>query len=196
MSLNRNKTEFVPKNADSFEDGFCKMTVPVSSLVSGKSFSDVSSSFIHVHTAFDTSSDECRVYCDGVLMATSSLVDVFGSPKYLPPNLPTFIKPLDSDVSSFYYSAGTVDQHGTDLFSNGPKNNTYFTPWILGGGWTDGNPIDVTTSSGGFMGNGHGWNSGLGGHIGSVKFYNKPLTNSEVLQNYKAQKGFFKNINL
>ena len=55
-------------------------------------------------------------------------------------------------------------------------------------------PVTPNTLDGGFMGNKHGLNSGLGGHVGSVKFYSKPLSTNEVLTNYNAQKGFFKNI--
>jgi hypothetical protein len=39
-----------------------------------------------------------------------------------------------------------------------------------------------------------GITSGLRGHIGSLKFYSKPLNSSEVLTNYKAQQVYFKNI--
>jgi hypothetical protein len=98
-------------------------------------------------------------------------------------------------LSSFYYSASTVVQNtGKTLFDNGPKNDTYFTPWIVGGGWTDGIPINPSTREGGFMGTRHGLTSGLNGFVGSLKFYSRPLNSSEVLANYNAQKGFFKNI--
>ena len=46
------------------------------------------------------------------------------------------------------------------------------------------------------MGRGHGLNSGLNGYVGSVKFYSRALTNTEVLENYNGQKAFFKNIDL
>ena len=36
--------------------------------------------------------------------------------------------------------------------------------------------------------------SGLNGHVGSLKFYSRPLNINEVRKNYEAQKGFFKNI--
>ena len=39
-----------------------------------------------------------------------------------------------------------------------------------------------------------GLRSGLNGHMGSVKFYSRALTPAEAKENYKAQKGFFKNI--
>jgi hypothetical protein len=194
MSLNTSTIEFVPKQQNCADEGFCKMTIPTSSTVNGKSFNDLSSGFYHLNVTFDSSSDKCNVYLDGELMQTSAMSEVFGIKTGQVPRIPTFIRPNDSEVSSFYYSSGSVDQGQTSIFDNGPNNNTFFTPWMLGGGWTDGYPIDLSTSSGGFMGKRHGWTSGLNGHLGSVKFYSRPLTIKEVQKNYEAQKGFFKNI--
>ena len=39
-----------------------------------------------------------------------------------------------------------------------------------------------------------GYISGLRGHVGSLKFYAKPLRKKEVLKNYNAQQGYFKSI--
>ena len=62
---------------------------------------------------------------------------------------------------------------------------------MLGGGYTDGNP------DGNFMGGEYGGKvSGLKGYLGCTKFYSKPLTDGEVLNNYKASSNFFKNINV
>jgi hypothetical protein len=46
------------------------------------------------------------------------------------------------------------------------------------------------------MGNNSGLESGLNGFVGSLKFYNRPLNNSEVLSNFNNQSGFFKNIDI
>tara|TARA_R110000744_G_scaffold33621_5_gene78900 strand:- start:1557 stop:1952 length:396 start_codon:yes stop_codon:yes gene_type:complete len=131
-------------------------------------------------------------------MATSSLATVFGVGTHKPPSIPTFATPANSDSSSFYYSSGTVNQNtGVHHFDDGPYlDQAGFTPWMVGGGWTDGIPFDSTRMTGGFMGNHHGWSSGLGGHVGSVKFYAKPLSTKEVLTNFNAQKGFYKNIKI
>jgi len=116
------------------------------------------------------------------------------------PNIPTFITPADATTSSFYYYSGTVNQLGTSAFNEGPNNynntetGSLYTPWIVGGGWTDG--IKVTSDSGGFMANKHGYRSALDGYVGSLKFYSKALTTTEVEHNYKAQKDFFKNIKI
>jgi hypothetical protein len=62
----------------------------------------------------------------------------------------------------------------------------------VGGGYTDG-----MYKYGNFLGGDRsGITSGLRGHLGSLKFYSRALDNSEVLKNYKAQQGFFKNIKM
>ena len=150
---------------------------------------------MHVAVSFDVSANECRVYLDSQLMATSSLNEVFGIDPYEAPYLPTFKIASDLSTSSFEYGVNSVNQVGTThYFDNGPQNDPNFTPWIIGGGWTDGLPFDADASSGGFMGNHHGWSSGLGGHVGSVKFYAKPLSTTEVTTNFDSQKEYFKNI--
>ena len=195
MSVNKNQATFVPQLDACSGESYAKLALYDTVTVNGVKFSDVADQFMHLAVAFDVSSDQCRVYLDSNLMTTSSLSKVFGTRKSQPPRLPTFIQPESSEVSSFYYSDTTVRQRqDTTYFDNGPRNNAFFTPWMLGGGWTDGIPVAADSSSGGFMGTGHGYSSGLNGYVGSVKFYAKPLSNSEVRTNYNAQKGFFKNI--
>ena len=98
-------------------------------------------------------------------------------------NLPNFKKD-----NSFEYGPNSVD--GPITLKQGPKLNPYYTPWIVGGGYTDG-MYNYNNFMGGDRG---GVISGLHGHLGSVKFYSKPLSTQEVSQNYNAQKGYFKNI--
>ena len=92
-------------------------------------------------------------------------------------------------------------------FSLGPKLDTIYTPWTLGGGYTDGflkwdghstpqTSLTELPDAGGFMNKYHGKTSGLNGFVGSVKFYSKSLDNKEVLRNYNAQKNYFKNIEI
>jgi hypothetical protein len=116
-------------------------------------------------------------------VATSALSDVFGVPPYTAPGIPSF-----KQSNSFEYSFSST---GSPFHINGPKLNDYFTPWILGGGYSDGNK-----NAGGFMNLDSGLRSGLNGHLGSVKFYSKALTTSETKTNFDGQKGFFKNIDL
>jgi len=213
LSMDASNVEFVPSNADCTTNGFRKLVVRDSLLVSGyddaidtstpKAFSDVGSAFMHIHMSFDTRNNNCSVYLDGNLMATSSMENVFGSAGGVPPKIPTFITGADYPNASFYYSDATVNQSSdSNIFDNGPRTDQYFTPWIVGGGWTDGLPVTVPatveahpmTLPGGFMGDRHGISSGLNGHVGSLKFYSRALTIKEVRKNYEAQKGFFKNI--
>ena len=211
MSFGDNAVEFLPKIVDCSFAGYRKMKIPVSTTNSnGVSFGAVSSSFIHLHVSFDPSEDECTVYLDGRSVAVSSLSDLFGVEGQSPPRVPSFIVPKNKPYSSFYYTSSTVtynDIESPPFYNNGPNTDTYFTPWIVGGGWTylkskkiqnpaQGSGPHWTASTGGFMGERHGYGSGLNGHVGSLKFYSRPLTTTEVLQNYEGQAGFFKSIDL
>ena len=88
-----------------------------------------------------------------------------------------------------------------------PQGNSgmSLTPWMIGGGYTDGmhtkdlTDMYVPTSNEGmnFMGGKWGGKkSGLHGFLGSLKLYNKAITSSDALKNYNAQKGFFGNIRI
>ena len=168
-----------------------KFAVPLSSTIgsTGKKIFDVSSEFIHLAVSIDPSKDKVVAYFDGVAVATSSMSESFGVDYLDTLKIPSFAK-----NSSFTYSlASTSSAH----FNYGPNvSSGSFTPWILGGGFTDGIRSNGSDAYNGFMGRGHGLNSGLNGYVGSVKFYAKPLTNGEVLENYNGQKAFFKNIDL
>ena len=162
---------------------FFKMKVDCSSVVNGKSFGSVSSTFALITVAGDPMTDTVRMYCDGQLMATSSLSLVFGVEKFQTPDLPNFKK-----LNSFEYQASSVD--GPASLKQGPKLGTYYTPWVVGGGYTDGMYL-----YGNFMGGDRGGiTSALRGYIGSLKFYAKALNNEEALKNYNAQQVYFKNI--
>ena len=148
-------------------------------------FGSVSSQFVLVDVTVDPPKDEIKFYADGSLVTTSSVSDVFGVDQKQSINLPSFKK-----QNSFEYSSTTVD--GPSTLQTGPKLNTFYTPWIVGGGYTDG-----MYRHGNFLGGDRGGiTSGLRGHIGSLKFYSRPLDKNEVIDNYKAQKGFFKNIRM
>ena len=159
-----------------------KCSIDCSTVTNGVSLNDVSGSFIYITVTVDIESNEVRILCDGELMTVSSIQDVFGVPNGSSPRVPSF-----RESNSFEYSLNSTESY---IFTNGPKVNGFFTPWILGGGWTDG------IANYGFMGSRSGKKSGLGGYVGSVKFYNKPLTKEETISNFNAQRGFFKNIEL
>ena len=161
------------------------MIVPISKVVNGVALSSCQYDFCHVAVTFDPVQDAINCYLDGVKIATSSISTVFGIPKYRMPDLPTF-----KVSNSFEYGLNTVGPLAPNSLKYGPKLDTYFTPWIVGGGYTDG-----MYGKGNFMGGTYGGIiSGLKGYLGSLKFYSKPLTDSEVLNNYNTQRNFFKNI--
>ena len=120
-------------------------------------------------------------------MATSSYAQVFGASR--PGEV--FKAPSITQSNSFEYNASNVDINSVASASGGPSLDEFFTPWILGGGYTDGN------MEGNFMGGEfNGKISGLRGYLGCTRFYVRPLTEAEVVNNYNATKKFFKNIDL
>jgi len=169
-------------NNDECQDfeSFYKMKVDLSA---NELIGNVSSQFVLIDISVDPDANAITFYADGQVIATSSITDVFGVDIGQSLNVPSFKKP-----NSFEYSEDTVD--GPSTLKTGPKLDPFYTPWIVGGGWTDG-----MYASGNFMGGDRGGVvSGLRGHVGSLKFYSKPLDTDEVLKNYNAQKGLFKNI--
>ena len=156
---------------------------------SGYKLSDCSSGFVHLSVVFDVGADKLKFFLNSELLDEALISEAFGVTEKHPVRVPTFKKD-----NSFQYDQTYTGMTGS--FSGGPNNNLYFTPWIIGGGWTDGHPIDISTSSGGFMGNRYGLYSGLTGYVTSFKIYDKPLLKAEVLKNYNAHKEFLDNIEL
>lgn len=166
-------------------NSYHSMIQPIYSGLNSNSFSSCGEIFCHVAVTFDPIEDLIKFYLDGNLTTTSSMSYVFGIPKNTMPNLPSFSK-----STSFRYSRTSVGPFASNDIKFGPLLNTYFTPWIIGGGYTDG-----LYAKGNFMGGNYGGViSGLKGYLGSLKFYKKALSLGEVLNNFKAQKDFFKNI--
>ena len=190
----------------------------------GTSFRDSSTKFIHTNISFDFSNDTLSVYLNGSRLVQASISSIFGTSPGKPLQIPSFKK--TGDVASFDYPGAIPASESVD-FVSGPRTDPFFTPWIVGGGWTDGIPLKITgqkagggatrdydlnvrgyTGSvgqfvldassirGGFSGPSNGLYSGLGGHLGSLKIYSKPLSNNEVVKNYDAHKNFFENIQL
>lgn len=160
---------------------FYKMKVDLSATA----FGNVSSQFVLVDITCNPNEDKIKMYADGNLIATSAMSTVFGNDPRLPIGLPSFKK-----NNSFEYSTSTVD--GPTTVKQGPLLNPFYTPWFVGGGYTDG-----MYRYGNFLGGDRGGvTSGLRGHVGSLKFYSRPLDNFEIKKNYDAQQGFFKNIKI
>ena len=174
-----------------------KFTVPTKDIVGSVDFSDIQSKFVNMQVVFDPPQDSLKFYVNGVLFKEDSIVSTFGVSKGSAPQTPSFVYPPTSDLSSFSYNKSTVNQSPTmKLFDYGPSAYPLFTPWIVGGGWTDGRPVSLSTSSGGFLDTGAGLISSYNGYIGSLKFYNRALNITEVKTNYHSQKEFFENIDL
>jgi hypothetical protein len=171
--------------ACSVQTGYHSMTQKINTASNDKYFSSCGNEFCHVAVTFDRINDSINFYLDGSLVTTSGMSTVFGIEKYSMPNLPTFKK-----ANSFTYAVSTLNSDAPTELKLGPKLDKYFTPWIVGGGYTDG-----MYQYGNFMGTQYGGvRSGLRGYLGSFKLYSKPLNSTEVLNNYEAQRGFFKNI--
>lgn len=174
LSYDSSSVGFVTKRTNCNPDSLYGMTVPVFSTLNGKSLSSCGNSFVQISVSMDPQKDEVRVYMDGVKLATSSYQDTFGTTR-----------------KGETYKAPSIFQNNSFEYSGGPKLDTYFTPWILGGGYTDG------FSGGNFMGGEYGGKvSGLRGYLGCTRFYSKPLNDGEVLNNYNATQNFFKNVDM
>ena len=206
-SSGNNSVEFIRSDpCESSLTTFDSMIVPqTKQTASGYTFGDLSSTYVHMNVSFDVQNDLISVYLNNEILATSSLSTTFGTQHKEPPRVPSFIS--TGENRSFFYSQETLNTSATSVFYNGPSPDLFFTPWIIGGGWTDGIPITYSTSSGGFMGStsvggsasvlgSHGFSSALGGRVGSFKIYDKPLDTSEITTNYNAHKAFFQNIKI
>jgi len=153
---------------------FRGMTIPLWDTINSKTLGDCVSSFCLLTLSVDPKNDEVRVYLDGSNLATSSYTSVFGTSQKGEP-----------------FKAPSVFQNNSFEYSAGPSLDTYFTPWVIGGGYTDGNP------NGNFMGGTYGGAiSGLKGYLGCTKFYSKPLSDGEVLNNFNSTQNFFTNIDV
>jgi len=165
---------------------------------SGYKLDDCSGSFVHLSVSFDVQKDLISVYLNSELLDSKKYSETFGIRPQTPARVPTFVK-----TGSLEYSNETIPSGTTKVFNNGPMTDAFFTPWIIGGGWTDGLNVSAgqtersaTEYLGGFMNVSHGFQSGLNGYIGSLKLYETPLTTNGVKKNYDAHKNFFEKIEL
>ena len=174
QSYDSSSAGFIANRLNCGKESYHGMTIPVFSNINGKSLSSCGESFSLLSVSIDPVKDEVRVYLDGSKLATSGYQTTFATSR-------------PGEVCK----SPSVKQNNSFEYSGGPYLDAYFTPWMLGGGYTDGNP------DGNFMGGEYGGKvSGLKGYLGCTKFYSKPLTDGEVLNNYKASSNFFKNINV
>ena len=195
--------------------GFYGIQVDTSTTTTdGSSFNDCSTNIMLATITVDHPSESVKIYLNGVLLATSSTTSVFGiqgppripsmtttsSFSYtnlqfssLPPNLPPTLPPNTGVSQKDFWMWNGPEPQGMGGLS--------LTPWIIGGGYTDGMfwaPTPAGSNEGmNFMGGKWGGKkSGYYGYIGSLKLYNRAISASEILDNYQAQRGFFENIQL
>jgi hypothetical protein len=184
--------------------------VDVSTTVNDEKFADCSSSFKLVTVTVDYGLDKVTMYCNQEKLLAQSTEETFGISQ-TPPRIPS-----EMDSSSFLYTniyEGVLPWMPPRFPPNGigqqdfwywdgpqPDGGTMpLTPWIIGGGYTDGMTVREFGSDSkegmNFLGSIFGGRkSGLHGFLGSIKLYNRAITSEEVIQNYNAQKGFFENI--
>ena len=186
-----------------------------------KTIASVNTEFVHFSLILDPPKDAISLYCDGMLVGSNSIRTSFGMASSMDLlNIPTCARKDNRfgrfDINSFDWAKNTGPRIGT-TGSSPLLHELAFTPWVLGGGFTDGMP-------GGFLGKNtnttynqppndstrkaqhQDWpvnwetpepaRSGLEGFLGSFKVYNRPLSKEEVARNYKLQRGFFKHIKL
>lgn len=186
ISYDSSSTTFMLKPGCVQQYKWLGMYIPnTKSTSSGKTLDLCKTQFCEISMSVNYKEDTISVYLDGELLEVSSVAGVFGSDSGRSVRIPSFKKD-----NSFEYSEDTVGNLAPRSIKNGPKLYPFFTPWIVGGGYTDGN-----AHNGNFMGGEFGGQrSGLNGYLGSLKFYNKAISAQNVDQNYKTQSKLFKEI--
>lgn len=192
------------------------LITPASVLNNSVKIGNTANEFMHVAVVFDFSGNRVSTLFDGEVLSTDALDVAFGTD-----NVKALLIPSVTHAPNPNY-LGTSSWENTTL--TGPVVGNLgqgFTPWILGGGFTDGIAKygSISTYDPGFLGyntNQHYGSppnnsqhspslggitstkpsSGLGGFLGSFKLYSRALSIEEVRHNFNSQKGFFKNIKL
>lgn len=105
--------------------------VPASSTTdSGYSIADASAGFTHIAIACDTKTDAISLFVNGEFLASSLISTAFDIEPGSPINIPSRIS-----EGHFHETRGAF---GEKLYDGSLPNIPIFTPWILGGGFTDG----------------------------------------------------------
>jgi len=112
--------------------------IPVSEQTSaGKSISSCDTEFSHYVISFDYTTDTASVFLDGNALATSSISTAFKMSPNAPLNIPSPINPQRNSTGSWVAedkgSENIAEGYGSDSLPRYPV----FTPWILGGGYSD-----------------------------------------------------------
>lgn len=220
--------------------GFCRQELGFivdasASTESGYSISSVDAGFTHLALACNYGLDKISMYVNSEFLASANISTSFDTKPGQSLSIPSLIT-----ETSWHDTTG---KFGERLYQGDFPWQPIFTPWILGGGFTDGltqesPPPIPNISPNGFLGANTNENyyraapepgggpvgqysdihsipsipglggysltgtqyeiprSGLDGFIGSFKMYTSPLTTSEVLRNYNAQRPYFEGIKL
>lgn len=100
------------------------------STVSGKNILNSNTEFTHYNISHDVASDVLTVTLDGEFLASATASTAFGTGKNAPLNLPGRMS-----LTSYQDNTG---QWGEKLYTRGSYPSfPVFTPWVIGGGWTD-----------------------------------------------------------
>jgi len=117
----------------------------------GSGIGDASGSFVHFNISFDYPNNETRIMLDGKHLVTSSITDVLGvKPEVL--QTPTAVRIDLADKSdTISYNNPTKESFlGNDIYDEyvTPERVAFpvFTPWIIGGGYSDNMPSIAGTS--------------------------------------------------
>ena len=193
--------------------GYYSLSMDTSTIVNGERFNDVASKFCLATITIDYQTEKVSLYLNGTLMKSQSIQQTFGGTQY--PNIPSMLASNSFSYTNIYEkslpfnaplfppnSLGQTDFWYWDGPQAGGKGGPPLTPWIIGGGYTDGMHVqeldtyasDVDTGMNFMGGQWGGKKSGLYGFLGSLKLYNRAITQEEVAKNYTGQRGFFENI--
>lgn len=120
--------------------------VPLSATTkSEKTIENASYEFTHFNISFDLSKDLIRLFVDGELLAASSISQCFGIEPSTPLNTPSKIE------QGHHHEVNTI--YGESLYPGTSLPQVpIFTPWILGGGFTDGLYDSFYDKPSGFLG--------------------------------------------
>jgi len=186
ISYDSSSTTFMMRPGCLTQNKWFGMYIPhTKTTATGKSLQTLKAEYCQLTMAVSYEDDTVNVYLDGELLESSAVSNVFGTERGRTIKIPSFKK-----ENSFEYSEDTVGNLAPKSIKNGPKTYPFFTPWIVGGGYTDGNALN-----GNFMGGEFGGQrSGLNGYLGSIKFYNKAVSQDAAKQNYKIQSVLFKEL--
>ena len=138
------------------------------STVSGKNILNSNIEFTHYNISHDVASDVLTVTLDGEFLASATASTAFGTKKNAPLNLPGRMSTTSYQDGDGVWGEKLYNRH---LYPSFP----IFTPWVIGGGWTDNiyeaNQINKVPA--GFLGantnagyNNQSFTSNKGGFIG------------------------------